>query len=132
MLEAVKGLNLLVMFALELAVYASVIAWGLTIRAKAPAAVGAGGSTAVRSRPSSKALGLVVGIGAAIALAVVWSIFGSPRASVPVHGAGRVVLEVLWFGSGAAALFAAGRRNLALGFTAVFAVCALLRILWNQ
>jgi hypothetical protein len=43
-----------------------------------------------------------------------------------------VLLEVLWFGCGAAALAAAGRPGWATAFAGLFVVNAALRVLWDQ
>jgi hypothetical protein len=108
-----KSFNLLVMFLLELSVYGSAILWGFSVPERWP-------------------MKLVLGIGAPVALIVVWALFGAPRASHPAEGAARVLLEVLWFGCGAAALAAAGRSGWAAAFAGVFVVNAALRVLWNQ
>jgi Protein of unknown function (DUF2568) len=48
-----------------------------------------------------------------LAFAVVWALFGAPTATFPARGVARAVLEVGWFGAGAAALgLAVGRRAL--------------------
>ncbi|WEH39050.1 YrdB family protein [Streptomyces sp. AM 2-1-1] len=112
MLSALKAFNLLVMFLLELAVYAAALLWGFT--------------------SSDKWLAkLALGIGVPVALMVTWALFGAPRASHPAHGGARVLLEVVWFGTGAAALAATGRYAWAAGFAGIFLVNAALRLLWN-
>ncbi|OMI87499.1 hypothetical protein BSZ07_25075 [Streptomyces sp. M1013] len=113
MLSSLKALNLLVMFLLELAVYASVVLWGFT--------------------SSDKWLvKIALGIGAPVALMTAWALLGSPRAPYAVHGGGRVLLEALWFGAGAAALAASGRQTWAATFVGIYLVNAALRLLWNQ
>ncbi|MYS56941.1 hypothetical protein GTW46_44025 [Streptomyces sp. SID6013] len=47
-------------------------------------------------------------------------------------GSRRVVLEVLWFGAGAAALAASGRAGRAVAFGGVHLVNAALGLLWKQ
>ncbi|MDA4890065.1 hypothetical protein PFZ55_24590 [Streptomyces sp. MS2A] len=47
-------------------------------------------------------------------------------------GSRRVVLEVLWFGAGAAALAASGRAGRAVAFGGVHLVNAALGPLWKQ
>ena len=51
---------------------------------------------------------------------------------IPLTGFARVVLEVLWFGGGAAALVMAGSVTPGIVFAAVYLVNAALRLLWNQ
>ncbi|ALO07922.1 integral membrane protein [Streptomyces venezuelae] len=113
MLSSLKAFNLLVMFLLELSVYAAVAMWGFTTTDKWP-------------------LKLLLGVGVPVGLIAVWALFGAPRATYAVHGGGRVLLEVLWFGSGAAALAASGRQGWAAAFAGIFLVNAALRLLWNQ
>ncbi len=113
MLPVAKNANLLLAFLLELAVYVSVGFWGFT----------ASPNLAVK---------LLAGLGAPLVLAVVWGVFASPRASVPLHGLARAGLETLWFGSGAAALAAAGRVGPAVLFGAVYLANAGLLRVWHQ
>jgi Protein of unknown function (DUF2568) len=109
-----KSLNLALMFLLELAVYVSVAYWGFTAS-------------------DNWALRLLAAVGGVVVFAVVWSAFGSPKARVPVHrGAGRVVLELVWFGGGFALLAAAGATVAALVLAVLFVVNALLRWRWRQ
>jgi hypothetical protein len=113
MLEAIKGVNSALSFFLELAVLVAVCYWGFKLKA-------------------NMAVKVVAGIGALVVFAVVWFLFGAPDATYEAHGAGRVVLEVLWFGGGAAALAASGRRNLSVIFVVLYVINAVLRIIWNQ
>lgn len=113
MISSLKAFNLLVMFLLELSVYAAVALWGFTASDKWLVKV-------------------LLGVGGPVVMIAVWAMLGSPRAPYPVHGVGRVVLEALWFGAGAAALAAAGKQGWAATFAGVFLVNAALRLLWNQ
>jgi hypothetical protein len=54
----------------------------------------------------------LLGLGAPLAAAVLWGRFVAPRASHPTVDPVRLVLEVLVFGSGVAALFAADEGTL--------------------
>ncbi len=112
-LTTVKNANLALMFLLELAVYVAAAIWGATV-SQVPA---------VR---------LAAGIGAPVALAAIWGVFGSPRARFPARGAARVALELAWFGAGAAALGAAGHVAAAIVFGALYLTNAALRRLWHQ
>lgn len=109
----IRGLNLAVMFLLEIAVYVCVCYWGLTLDA----------ALVVR---------VLAGVGGAALLAVVWGLLGAPKARRPVRGLGRLLLEVLWFGAGVLALAAAGPVLLAGVFAAVFVTNAALRAVWRQ
>ena len=70
---------------------------------------------------------MALGVGGPVLLAVVWALFGAPRAARPARGPVRVLLEVLWFGCGAAALAAAGRTAWAAAFAALYVLNAALR-----
>lgn len=88
---------LAVRFVLELAALGALAYWGFRNGAGLP-------------------MKLLLGIGAPLAAAVVWGTFISPKASVPVAVPVRILLELIIFGSAAAALFAAGRSMLAVVF----------------
>ncbi|AXL90747.1 hypothetical protein C4J65_22460 [Streptomyces sp. CB09001] len=113
MLSSLKAVNLLVMFLLELAVYTSVVLWGVAVGDAWPVEV-------------------ALGVGAPVVMAAAWALFGSPRARHPARGGARIVLEVLWFGAGAVALAAAGRPWWAAVLAGVCLVNAALRRLWKQ
>lgn len=109
-----KSLNLALMFLLELAVYASVAYWGFTVS-------------------DNWAVRVLVAAGAVVLFGAVWSVFGSPRARVPVHrGPGRLLLELVWFGGGFALLAAAGPVVAAAVLAALFVLNGLLRWRWGQ
>ncbi|MFG2685028.1 YrdB family protein [Streptomyces sp. NPDC048405] len=113
MLSSLKSLNLLVMFLLELAVYAAVVLWGIAVGDRWPVEA-------------------ALAVGAPVVMMTAWALFGSPRAAHPARGSRRVVLEVLWFGADAAALAASGRPRWAVAFGGVYLVNAALRRLWKQ
>ena len=67
---------------------------------------------------------VALAIAAPVLAAVVWGMFGSPKAPFHLRGARRLVLEVVFFGSATAALFAS--RQPVLG--AVFAVTVVVNV----
>ncbi|MFD7062514.1 DUF2568 domain-containing protein [Streptomyces sp. NPDC059906] len=71
-------------------------------------------------------------MGAPVGMTAVWALSGSPRARRPARGGGRFVLEVLWFGAGAAAPAASGRPRWAAVLAGACLVNAALRRLWKQ
>jgi Protein of unknown function (DUF2568) len=79
------------------------------------AALGYWGSTTGDRTFAHVALAIAVPLLAAI----VWGIFGSPKAPFHLRGAWRLLLEVVFFGSAAAALFAAGQPVLGAVLAAV-------------
>jgi hypothetical protein len=114
MLSLTKNTNLLVMFLLELGVLASVGYWGFTVGQNWP-------------------VKLLLGLGGPALFIALWALFGAAKdAVIPLTGFARVVLEILWFGGGAAALVMAGSLTPGIVFAAVYAVNAALRLLWNQ
>jgi hypothetical protein len=64
----------------------------------------------------------LVGLGALLLAAAVWGTFVAPKASRPTVDPVRLLLEVAVFGSGVAALVAAGSTALALVFAALVVV----------
>jgi hypothetical protein len=64
----------------------------------------------------------VLGLGAPLLAAGVWGTFVAPKASRPTVDPVRLLLEVAVFGSGVAALLAAGSAALALVFAALVVV----------
>ncbi|MFI7125306.1 YrdB family protein [Nonomuraea sp. NPDC050153] len=116
MLGIVKGANAALMFFLELGVLASVGYWGFTLSAawwiRVPA-----------------------GVGGVALFITAWALFGAgggANATFPLTGLARAALEILWFGGGAAALYAAGLATPAYIFFVLFVVNAALRIVWKQ
>jgi hypothetical protein len=99
--NAVKDTNLLLAFLLELAVYASACYWGFT-------------------RSPKWLIKLLAGLGAPTVFIVVWGLFGAPTASHPLHGLARAVLEICWYGGGAATLAASRGRRAAAAFIALY------------
>ncbi|MDH6121615.1 YrdB family protein [Kitasatospora sp. GAS204B] len=113
MLTAAKAINLTLAFLLELAVLFSVGLWGFTFSSKS-------------------AVKFLLGIGGPLLFIVVWAVFGSPSAAVPLHGAVRIAFEVVWFGLGALALYAAGRVVPAAVLFVLYVINAVLIRVWHQ
>jgi hypothetical protein len=95
--------NAVLAFLLELAVYAAACYWGF-------------------ANHDTRRTRLALGIGAPMLLVAVWAMFGAPTASYPAHGLGRALLEICWFGAGAAAIAASIGRRGAVVFVAVYLV----------
>jgi hypothetical protein len=116
MLAIAKGTNMVLMFVLELGVLASTAFWGFSLS-------------------SNWAIKLLAGIGTPALFIAAWALFGAgggANATFPLTGLARVALEIIWFGGGALALYAAGQTRLAVVFAALFIVNAVLRIIWKQ
>ncbi len=113
MAGAVRNVNLLLRFLLELAVYVAVGWWGFT-------------------RSPDLAVKLALGLAGPILFAVVWAVFASPRAVRPLHGRTLAALEIAWFGAGAAALAATGQVVPAIALAALYAVNVLALSPWRR
>ena len=111
--ETVKGVNLGVLFLIELGALAAVGYWGF-------------------SRDVATPVAWLLGLGAPAVLVVLWALFGSQKASYKTRGAVRVGFEAVWFGAGAVALLAAGAVGWAVAFAAVVAVSKTLAVVWDQ
>ncbi len=105
--------NLAVRFLLELSALGAVGVWGAHT-----------GNTALAK--------IALGAGLPLALAVVWGKFVAPKAgvhvSVPVH----ILLQVVVFGSAAAALYSLHRTGLAAAFGGTVAINAVLMVAMGQ
>lgn len=112
-MELLKGVNLLVRFLLELCMYAAVGYWGFKTQ-------------------SSWVMKIILGIGLPLLIAVLWSIFLAPKATHPLRGISRELLEFILLGSGAVALFASGNADLAWVYTAILVVNKVLLVGWKQ
>lgn len=112
-MKAMKAANLGVLFLIELGAFAAAAYWGFTLDAPTPVT-------------------WLAGLGAPLVLIVLWALFGSPRARFKTRGAGRAAFEVVWFGAGVAALFAAGAWQWAVAFAALCVVSKTLAVVWGQ
>ncbi len=113
MLELIKGANLALRFLLELCALGGLCYWGFK----------------TATGPISKA---TLGIGAPLAVAVLWATVVAPGAPVSAPGALRLLVEVGVFGSAVAALYFAGRPNMAWVLGLAYAVNRALMFTWGQ
>lgn len=113
LLIAVKNANLALRFLLELGVLIALGYWGFHT-----------GQTTIVS--------IVLGIGAPVIAIVVWALLGAPKAPWYLKGVWRLLLEVVFFGSAAVALFVADQRLLGVVFALVFVLNTILIYMWSQ
>ncbi len=106
-LTVIKNANLALSFFLELCVLVALGYWGFQTGQGTIAKIG-------------------LGIGAPVVAVVVWGLFGAPKAVWHLNGPWRLILEVVFFGSAAVALFAAGQRVLGIAFALVFVLNSVL------
>jgi len=110
----VKAASLTLQFLLELGVLAALGYWGFTA---------VDGSIAR----------IALGVGGPLLAVAAWAAFGSPKARWHLVGVWRLVLQLLFFGSAALALAAAGHPVLAVVFAVVTACnIALLHALGEE
>ena len=112
MLTLAKSANLALRFLLELCALGALGYWGFM--------VGENGFVKI-----------LLGIGAPLLAAVVWGLFVSPKAAVPLELPLRLVPEALVFGSAIVALFATGHPVLAVALLVVAAVNRVLVLAWE-
>jgi hypothetical protein len=112
-MEAIKLANLALRFLLELCALAALGYWGFKTGTSLIAKIG-------------------LGLGAPLLGAIVWGMFVSPRATVPVPSFLRLVIELGVFGLAAAALYSAGRPNLAWVLALAYVINRALMYVWGQ
>ncbi|HNC08934.1 MAG TPA: YrdB family protein [Anaerolineales bacterium] len=112
-MDAIKMLNLLVRFLLELCMLAAVGYWGFKTN-------------------SSWWIKILFGIGLPILIATLWGVFISPKATYPLNPASHLTLELILLASGTAALFASGKPSLGWAYSAVLIVNKVLMLIWKQ
>lgn len=105
--------NLALRFILELCALAAFACWG----------VDTGKGTIAKT---------ILGAGAPVAAAMLWSVFGSPKASVPLTGWLHFAFEAAIFGGAAVALYFTGKPSLALIYAVTAIINRLLMYLWQQ
>jgi hypothetical protein len=112
-METIKLANLALRFLLELCALAALAYWGFKTGESVVAKIG-------------------LGIGAPLLAAIVWGTFLAPRASIPTPEFLRLTLELVVFGSAAAALYSAGRPTLAWVLILAFVINRVPMYAWRQ
>ena len=112
-LMMIKNANLALAFFLELGVLIALGYWGFQMGPTTLAKIG-------------------LGIGAPMVAVMVWGLFGAPTAVWHLNSPWRLILEVVFFGSAAVALFAAGQRVLGVAFALVFVLNSVLTYVLGQ
>ena len=112
-MEALKSINLAVRFLLELCVLVAVGYWGF--------------KTSSEWFPK-----ILLGVGAPLLIAIIWGMFGAPKAAYHLTGFSLFALEVIIFGSGVAALYATRNYLLAWGFAVIVIINRVLMFVWGQ
>lgn len=113
LLSALRWANLALRFFLELCVFAALAFWGWHVGANLPLKFG-------------------LALGIFLPVIVIWGVFLSPRARVPLPTAPWVLLQALIFGAAVAGLAAADGPRLALALACLLIVNSALLVLWRQ
>ncbi len=108
-----KPVNLALAFLLELGVLVALGYWGSQT----------GQGTIAR---------IALGIGVPVIAVAVWALFGAPRSTRRLRGPWLLLLRLLFFGTGAVALYAAGQQGLGIAFALVSAINLILVYAWEQ
>lgn len=112
-MDALKSINVAVRFLLELCVLASVGYWGF-------------------KNGSGIIIKILLGIGTPLLIAIIWGMFGAPKANFHLQGLVLLALELVVFGSGVAALIATEKHALAWGLAIIVVINRILMFVWNQ
>jgi hypothetical protein len=78
------------------------------------------------------AMKMILGIGLPLLIAIVWGLFLSPKATYPLRGISRELLELALFSSGAVALFASNLLVLGWAYTILVSLNKTLIVVWKQ
>jgi hypothetical protein len=113
LLHVAKTVNLVMMFALELMVYAVGAFWAW-------------------SQSESLIIRLTVTLVVTGMLTGTWAAFGAPKARRYLTGWRRALLEIPWFGSAYVFLLLLGRPDWANAFAFWYGLNVTLRIAWRQ
>ena len=108
-----QNINLAIRFLLELCAIASLAYWGFVT-----------GKGAVAK--------FFLGIGAPVLLAVIWGVFGSPKAKIKLSLPLQLFLELIVFGIPALALYTAGKPQLAWIYGICVVLNRILMFIWKQ
>jgi hypothetical protein len=112
-LTSIKNANLALAFLLELCVLAALVFWGFST----------GSGTLAK---------IALGIGVPVLAIIIWALFGAPRGPWHLNGIWYLLLKIVFFGSAAVALYAAGQHVLGVVFALVFVMNTTLLYVWGQ
>ena len=112
-MDAIKVANLAIRFLLEICVLISIGYWGF-------------------KTGSGWLLKIVLGIGVPLLIVVIWAMFGAPKSSMRLEGLLYLLLEVIVFSSGVAALVLTRNYALVWVFAVVIIINRILLLVWRQ
>lgn len=113
MMNVLQAANLGLRFILELCLLASLGYWGF-------------------HGDRSMLLKIVLGLGTPLIAAIIWGLFLSPKASIPIAQPFPFILELVVFAIAIIALYSAGKPSLAAIFALIYIVNRTLIYVWHQ
>jgi hypothetical protein len=108
-----QSINLALRFVLELFALGAVGYWGFQVGKDGP-------------------LRWLMALGAPALLAIIWAVFGSPKAVVKLSMPLHFFVEVLTFGLPALALYLVGKQQIAIIYIILVIINRGLMFVWNQ
>ncbi|MFJ5716139.1 YrdB family protein [Neobacillus sp. NPDC093127] len=112
-MEGLKVINLGVRFLLEILVLVILGYWGFRVS-------------------QGTVMKIIVGIGSPLLVAVIWGMFGAPKASYPLSGFSFLLFEIVIFGLPAVALFFIEKQSLAYSYGVIVVINLVLMKIWHQ
>ncbi|WP_223589578.1 YrdB family protein [Neobacillus bataviensis] len=112
-MEALKDINLGIRFLLEIMVLVILGYWGFHVS-------------------QGTIIKILLGFGTPLLAAVIWGMFGAPKAPFTLSGFSFLVLEIIIFGLPAVALFFAEKQTLAFIYGLIVVVNLVLMKIWHQ
>ncbi|MEO2078026.1 MAG: YrdB family protein [Bacillus sp. (in: firmicutes)] len=112
-MEALKAINLGIRFILEIAVLTILGYWGFHVS-------------------QSTVINILLGIGTPLLAAVIWGMFGAPKAPYTLSGLPFLMLEIAIFGLPVIILFYLDKHTLGFVYGLVTVINLVLMKIWNQ
>ena len=112
-LSALKNANLALAFFLELGVLVALGYWGFHTGPNILVKIG-------------------LGIGLPVIAIIVWGFWGAPNSTTQLQGFWFLLLQIIFFGAAAVALYTANQRTLGIAFALIFALNCALAYAWGQ
>jgi hypothetical protein len=112
-MAALKLVNLLVRFLLELCLLLALGYWGFKTGQVMIVKIG-------------------LGLGLPLVAAVIWGIFLAPASNRRLQEPWLLLVELILFGAAFAALYNTGQRSLTLAFGLIYVINKILIVIWGQ
>ncbi|MGG1676244.1 YrdB family protein [Neobacillus sp. NRS-1170] len=113
MMEALKAINLGIRFLLEIIVLVILGYWGFHVS-------------------QGTIIKILLGIGTPLLAAVIWGMFGAPKAPYVLSGFSFLLLEIIIFGLPVVVLYFNEKQTLAFIYGLIVVINLVLLKIWNQ